>query len=88
MTKPITKIRDGMLTATVWKNDTKPNDKGEVGAFYSVDIKRSFKDKNEQWQETSSFTGAELLRVANLAQAAYNAILHIRKDDREASTAS
>lgn len=88
MTKPTAKIRDGMLTATIWKNDTKANDKGEVGSFYSVDIKRSFKDKNDEWQETSSFTNAELLRVANLATSAYNHILHLRKDDKEANAAS
>lgn len=81
MTKPVAKIRDGRLTATIWKNETKPDeDTGEVGAFYSVDIKRSYKDSGDQWQETASFSGAELLRVANLAQAAYNHILHLKAD--------
>lgn len=75
MAKPEIKFRDGRLTATIWKNEAMKPDSGEVTEFYSVDLKRSFKDKNDEWQETSSFTGADLLKVANLATAAYNHIL-------------
>lgn len=84
MTKPITKLRDGRLTATIWKNETTKDDTGEVSAFYSVDITRSFKDREDKWQETPSFTGADLLKVANLAQAAYNVILNLKADDKAA----
>lgn len=82
MTKPVAKIRDGRLTATIWKNEKLTEvPTSEIGHFYSVDIKRSYKDSGDQWQETASFSGAELLRVANLAQAAYNHILHLKSSE-------
>lgn len=81
MTKPIAKIRDGRLTATIWKNEKQADEEtGEIGHFYSVDIKRSYKDGGDQWQETASFSGAELLRVANLATRAYNHIQDLKAE--------
>lgn len=80
MTKPVAKYRDGRLTATIWKNESTKRETGEVSEFYSVDIVRSYKDANDQWQETPSFTGADLLKVANLATAAYNQILRMKAD--------
>jgi len=81
MTKPTAKLRDGMLTATIWKNENSSGDTGEVKTFYSVDLSRSYKDKDDKWQETNSFSGSELLRVGNLVQTAYNHILHLKKSD-------
>lgn len=82
MTKPAAKFRDGRLTATIWKNETTKQDTGEISQFYSVDIVRSYKDANDQWQETPSFTGADLLKVANLSTQAYNYILNLKSESR------
>lgn len=79
MTKPVAKLRDGRLTATIWENETTDRDSGEIGSFYSVEITRSFKDKNDQWQSAASYSGADLLKVANLATAAYNHLLTLRQ---------
>lgn len=79
MAKPEATLRDGLLKATIWKNDS------EKGAFYSVDLVRSYQDKDNNWKETSSMTGAELLRAANILTNAYNHILHLKRDDKEAS---
>ena len=72
--KPIETLRDGAIKATIWKNTS---DKGD---FYSVDIVRGYKDQQDNWKDTHSFSGAELLRVANLAQQAYNRIQEVRAD--------
>lgn len=77
MAKPEATIRDGSLKATIWKNDS------EKGAFYSVDLVRGYKDKDDNWQETSSMTGAELLRAANILTNAYNRILHLKLDAKK-----
>ena len=81
MSKPEAKIKDGTITATIWKNENKSDEGDGLKAFYSVDIQRSYKDKDDKWQSTSSFSGPELLRVANLAQTAYNHILHLKASD-------
>ncbi len=78
---PFETLRDGAITATIWKNTTNDNK-----TFYSVDIVRSYKDQqSDQWKDTHSFSGAELLRVANLSQRAYNRILEARAATPEAN---
>ena len=80
MPQPAAKLRDGRLTATIWANEKSQPDpeSGEIGTFYSVDIARSYKDQADTWQESSSFTGAELLRVSRLAALAYDEIQRLR----------
>ncbi|WP_116600119.1 hypothetical protein [Primorskyibacter marinus] len=59
-TQPAYKVRLGLITATVWNND----------GFYSVDISRSYKNNEGQWQNTSSYSHSDLLNVAKCAERA------------------
>ncbi|SFT93208.1 hypothetical protein [Sedimentitalea nanhaiensis] len=59
-TQPAYKVRLGLITATVWDND----------GFYSVDIARSYKNNEGQWQSTSSYSHSDLLNVAKCAERA------------------
>lgn len=78
--KPAAQFRDGRLKATLWRNES------ENGAFYSTDIVRSYKDKEDNWQDAKGgFTGAENLRVARLLEKAYGRELELRESDRSAS---
>jgi len=72
--KPINTIRDGALKATIWKNDS------EKGSFYSVDISRTYK-QDDVYKDSHSFSGTELLRVARLANIAYDEIAVLRAND-------
>lgn len=77
MNQPIQTLRDGLLKATIWQN------KSEDGRFfYNVSIVRSYL-KDEEWRETTSFSGNELLRLSRLSQAAYDAIARHRKAERQ-----
>ncbi|TWU00472.1 hypothetical protein Pla108_14230 [Botrimarina colliarenosi] len=67
--KPFATLRDGAIKATVWSN---PTEEGRVR--YSVDISRSYTDKDGNWHDTHYFGRNELLRVAHLAGKAYDAI--------------
>lgn len=71
--KPAFKIRVGNVTATVWKNVNK-NKEGEPFTAYNTDIIRSYLDKDENWQTTSSFGLADLPKVIAAAQEAYKFI--------------
>ncbi|GHA46400.1 hypothetical protein GCM10008927_09510 [Amylibacter ulvae] len=63
MTKtPIYKFRLGLITATIWENDN----------FYSVDMTRSYKNSEGQWQNTTSYSHADLLNLAKCAERAEN----------------
>ena len=81
MTKPFHTFRDGTIKATIWRNST---DDGK--AFYSVEIVRGYKDQNDQWQDSTSFTGNELLRVAELARDAYRFIRDQRAVDAKSTS--
>lgn len=63
--KPEKTFRIGRLSATIWLNEGSEGNK-----FFSVDIVRNYKDQNDNWKTTSSFSHDELLNVATLAQRA------------------
>ena len=73
--EPVVKLRDRGLTVTVWKN-TGDEDK----IFYSANLSKSYKDSADEWQETSSLNADDMLRGANLLQAAYNKILELKSN--------
>ena len=73
--KPAAKFRDGNLTATLWKNAS------EKGTFYSTEFERSYKD-GEDYKVSRSFSGNELLRVARLANKAYDKEQDLRTADK------
>ena len=74
--KPVETIRDGSLKAVIWANF------GEKGTFYSVQLSRSYQDAENNWHESDSFSNAQLLRIARLANIAYDEILIHRSNDR------
>ena len=76
--QPIDTLRDGRLKATIWKNF------GEKGNFYTVTLTRSYQDEAENWKDSDSFSGSELLRIAHLATRAYDRTSELRQADREA----
>lgn len=82
--KPVDKIRDGALVATIWKNPGK----GDKPPFYSVEISRSYQDEEGAYHDSHSFSGSELLRAARLMNIAYSEILIHRAKDRAAAEAS
>jgi hypothetical protein len=61
---PATKFQIGFVTATVWKNN------GTSKPFYTVDLTRSYKDNDGEYQNGSSLSHADLLNAARLLQRA------------------
>lgn len=82
MAKPFHTIRDRLIKVTIWKNIT-----NEKKIFYSVDIARAYKT-SQGWNDTNSFSGAELLKAANLISEAYNFIRIQEAADRDMQRAS
>lgn len=60
--QPAYKFRLGLITATIWDND----------GFFTVDLARSYKDKDGQWQSTTSYGHADLLNIAKSVERAEN----------------
>jgi hypothetical protein len=57
--QPSHKLKIGLVTATVWKND----------GFYSVEITRGYKTEGE-WKSSSSLGQGDLLNAAKCAERA------------------
>ncbi len=77
-TLPIETLRDGRLKATIWKNH------GDKGNFYTVTFSRSYKDEDDNWKDSDSFSGSELLRIAHLSTRAYDRSSELRIADKTA----
>ena len=75
--KPIDTIRDGSLKATIWKRF------GEKGNFYTVELSRTYTDEQGKYHDSHSYSGSELLRIARLANIAYDEIAIYRAGDQE-----
>ena len=73
MSKPVLTLRDGKLSASIWENT------GESGKFYSVTFQRVYTDKDSgEVKNSSAFSGAEILQIAQLATKAYNEVGEMR----------
>ncbi len=76
--KPAAKLRDGAITATLWKRE------GEHGVFFNTTIARTFKD-GDTYKDTNSFSGTDLLKVSRLAEKAYERGLQLQAEAKEAA---
>ncbi len=74
--KPIHSLKDGLIAASIWKNEA------DGKTRYSVTFARSFL-KDEEWQTSYSFSGSELLRLARLSEQAFDWIKTARRNDAE-----
>ena len=76
--KPVATLRDGKLKGVIWKNPKK-----EGGHFYNAEIVRSYQDDQEQWHDSHSLVGTELLQASRLYQKLYDRIQELRRRDAE-----
>jgi len=73
---PTDTIRDGAIKATIWKRE------GDKGAFFSVEISRTYKD-GETFKDSHSYSGSELLRVSRLAERAYDRVRELKSEQQQ-----
>jgi len=63
---PVAKVRCYPVQAAIWKNET------AKGTFHTVTFSRTYKKENGEYGDTDSFSGAQLLQLAHVAQKAYD----------------
>jgi len=69
--QPEKKFRAGAISATVWINQGQSKRTGETVNFRTISLQRGYKDKNDQWQNTTSFRINDLPRAALVLQQAF-----------------
>jgi hypothetical protein len=81
--RPEKKIRCGGVEAAIWQNTTQMN--GQDRQTYSIQIQRTYKDKDGNWQETNSYHTSDLPKVALIAQKSFEWIT-LKQDSQQQST--
>ncbi len=56
--KPEKKFRAGPITATIWKNKLEKD--GKEVEYKTVSVERNYKDKQDQWQSTTSLRAHDI----------------------------
>ncbi|RJQ17601.1 hypothetical protein C4573_01325 [Candidatus Woesearchaeota archaeon] len=62
-------FRASPVSATIWTNEFERD--GKQSTYQTVVVERSYKDKNNAWQKTSTFRIADLPKVALVVTKAY-----------------
>ncbi len=73
---PAATIRDRSLKAVIWGNPAGENDT----IRYSVEFSAGYKTAEGEWKDTRSFNESELLRIARLAQLAFDKVGELRQN--------
>ena len=69
--KPVKEFRSkGLIKASIWENEGQ-NNKGETVIYYSVNIEKSYKDKDGNWKTSSTYFREDLPRVQLVAFKAF-----------------
>lgn len=71
--KPVKKFRAGAIEATVWKNSIEREDGGK-SSYPTVSFQRNYKDKDGEWQTTSSLRRNDLPKASLVLKKAYEFI--------------
>ena len=79
--KPEFTLRDGAIKATTWRHQS------QSGDFLNTNFSRTYKDEaTGELRDTNSFSGADLLKVAALAQESWRrslALKHQKRNEQE-----
>ncbi|MFH1589990.1 MAG: hypothetical protein ABIB43_05470 [archaeon] len=71
---PEQKFRAGPIVATIWSNTNKSKT-GEEIAYKTVSFERAYKDKNDEWQSTSSLRTNDLPKAILVLTKAYESMV-------------
>ncbi|MEM8500654.1 MAG: hypothetical protein AAF542_21750 [Pseudomonadota bacterium] len=75
--KPVLNINDGTVSASIWRNETED---GKV--YFNATVKNAYKGNDENWHDTNSYNNDQLLKLARVANKAYDAALELRANDQ------
>jgi hypothetical protein len=67
---PEKKFRAGPIAATIWNNQSLDNE-GKVVSYRTVSFERSYKDKNNTWQTTTSLRVNDLPKASLVLEKAF-----------------
>ncbi len=72
MSAPIKKIRAGQISCALWENEITVG--GESKTMLKATVERRYKDKNDVWKSSASFSRNEIPLVIYCLQQAFEAM--------------
>ena len=70
---PEKKFRASPMTATIWSNEVVSQD-GRLSVFRTINLERTYKDKEGKWQKTNSLRVNDLPKAILVLNKAYEFI--------------
>lgn len=83
---PVKKFRAGAISATIWQNQGKGRN-GDAVEFNTVQLQRSYKDGNGEWQHANTLRVNDLPKAGLLLAKAYEYLV-LKKADTGATGAA
>ena len=80
---PERKFRAGAISATVWKNTVEKE--GTTFDFRTLSLERNYKDKQDEWQSTSTLRVNDIPKAVLVLNKAYEFLLLKEQDIQEES---
>lgn len=74
--QPADVLRDGNLKASIWRNEA------DKGPFFATTFARTYRDTDGNARDTHSFVGSDLLKLSELARAAYTRSSELRREEK------
>ena len=75
MSKPVKHYRLGDVHASVFFNE------GGDGSFHTITMHRRYKDGNDQWQTSDSFTASQMANVLVVGQLAASYVVALESNN-------
>jgi hypothetical protein len=72
-TKPVAKFQAGVVQASVWENIASVD--GKEQKFHTISFQRSYKDKEDKWQNTNTMRVNDLPKLALVIEEAYKTLV-------------
>jgi hypothetical protein len=74
---PVAKIRVGLVTASIWKNQT------DKGVFYNTTVESRYRDGEGNFKSSHSYGADETLALAKAADLAHTRMIELRNAEAE-----
>ena len=82
MAQPLQKFRAGQVTCAIWENEM-PLPNGGSKEVLKATVGKSYKDRNGEWKNSSSFSRNEIPLAEWCLDRAFSAMLEEQDSERE-----
>ncbi len=76
---PVAKFRAGQVSSALWENQIQV--KGAAVTILKATVQRRYKDRNNEWKSSTSFSRNEIPLAIHCLQKAFEKIIEIQSED-------